>query len=153
MADARFWIWERSFWQETTMPVGRCVMRTAESVVLTPWPPGPEERYTSTRISSSEMSMSSVCSTTGTTSTAANEVCRRPWLSNGLIRTSRWVPASTESVPYAYGALTANVADLSPASSAYDVSYTSVGYPCRSAQRRYMRSSISAKSAASTPPA
>ncbi len=43
--------------------------------------------------------MSSVCSSTGTTSTAANDVCRRPWLSNGLIRTSRWVPASTESVP------------------------------------------------------
>ena len=41
------------------------------------------------------MSISSVCSSTGTTSTAANDVCRRPWLSNGLIRTSRWVPAST----------------------------------------------------------
>ena len=26
-------------------------------------------------------------------------VWRRPWLSNGLIRTSRWVPASTLSVP------------------------------------------------------
>ena len=25
----------------TTSPVGRCVMRTAESVVLTLWPPGP----------------------------------------------------------------------------------------------------------------
>ena len=44
MAEARFWIWERSFWQVTTMPVGRWVIRTAESVVLTPWPPGPEER-------------------------------------------------------------------------------------------------------------
>ena len=30
---------------------------------------------------------------------------------------------------------------------------TLVGYPCRSAQRRYIRMSISAKSAASTPPA
>ena len=27
------------------MPVGRCVTRTAESVVLTHWPPGPLERY------------------------------------------------------------------------------------------------------------
>src|SRR4051812_30355797 len=44
MADARFWICERSFWQDTTMPVGMWVIRTAESVVLTPWPPGPEER-------------------------------------------------------------------------------------------------------------
>lgn len=44
MALALFWICERSFWQETTMPVGMWVSRTAESVVLTPWPPGPEER-------------------------------------------------------------------------------------------------------------
>jgi len=64
------------------------------------------------------MSIASVCSTTGTTSTAAKLVWRRPWLSNGLIRTSRCVPCSTESVPYAYGTLTANVADLMPASSA-----------------------------------
>ena len=65
MAEARFWIWLRSFWHDTTMPVGRWVMRTAESVVLTPCPPGPEDRYTSTRISSSGISMWSVCSTTG----------------------------------------------------------------------------------------
>ena len=31
------------------MPVGRWVIRTAESVVLTLWPPGPEERKTSIR--------------------------------------------------------------------------------------------------------
>ena len=81
------------------MPVGRWVIRTAESVVLTDWPPGPEERKTSIRISFSGMSMWSVWSTTGSTSTPANEVCRRPWLSNGEIRTSRWVPCSTDSVP------------------------------------------------------
>ena len=44
-------------------------------------------------------SMWSVVSTTGRTSTSANDVCRRPWLSNGLIRTSRCVPISTDSVP------------------------------------------------------
>ena len=44
MALARFLICERSFWQTTTMPVGMWVTRTAESVVLTPWPPLPEER-------------------------------------------------------------------------------------------------------------
>ena len=37
--------------------------------MFTPWPPGPLDRYTSTRISSSGMSMWSVCSTTGITST------------------------------------------------------------------------------------
>ena len=66
--------------------------------------------------------MWSVCSTTGSTSTPAKLVCRRPWLSNGLIRTSRCVPDSTLSVPYAYGTLTAKVADFRPASSAYEVS-------------------------------
>src|SRR5918994_586100 len=61
--------------------------------------PGLQDRKTSTRISFSGMSTWSVCSTTGSTSTPANEVCRRPWLSNGEMRTSRWVPCSTESVP------------------------------------------------------
>ena len=42
MADSLFCSWDFSFWQETTMPVGTCVMRTAESVVLTLCPPGPE---------------------------------------------------------------------------------------------------------------
>ena len=94
------------------------MIRTAESVVLTLWPPGPDERKTSMRISFSGISMWSVCSTTGSTSTPANDVCRRPWLSNGEIRTRRWVPCSIDSVPYVYGALTAKVADLMPASSA-----------------------------------
>ena len=44
MALARFWIWLFSSCMATTMPVGRWVMRTAESVVLTDWPPGPVER-------------------------------------------------------------------------------------------------------------
>ena len=66
--------------------------------------------------------MWSLCSTTGITSTPANDVWRRSWLSNGEIRTRRCVPCSTDSVPYAYGAFTANVPDLIPASSAYEVS-------------------------------
>ena len=37
----------------------------------------------------------------GVVPTPANEVCRRPWLSNGEMRTRRCVPCSTESVPYA----------------------------------------------------
>ena len=60
MAAARFWICDFSFCIDTTMPVGRWVIRTAESVVLTDWPPGPEERKTSTRISFSGISISSV---------------------------------------------------------------------------------------------
>ena len=41
MALARFLIWLFSSWISTTRPLGRWVMRTAESVVLTLWPPGP----------------------------------------------------------------------------------------------------------------
>ena len=49
IACSRFCSWLFSFWQLTTMPVGRWVIRTAESVVLTLWPPGPLERKTSMR--------------------------------------------------------------------------------------------------------
>ena len=58
-------------------------MRTAESVVLTLCPPGPEERKTSMRMSVSGMSMWSVDSMSGMTSTAAKEVWRRPWVVEG----------------------------------------------------------------------
>ena len=43
MALSRFLCCERSFWHCTTMPVGKCVMRTAESVMLTCWPPAPPD--------------------------------------------------------------------------------------------------------------
>ena len=43
-ALARFWIWLFSSCIDTTSPVGLWVMRTAESVVLTDCPPGPDER-------------------------------------------------------------------------------------------------------------
>ena len=44
IAFSRFWSWDFSSCIETTIPVGLWVMRTAESVVFTDWPPGPEER-------------------------------------------------------------------------------------------------------------
>ena len=47
MAMARFLVWLFSCWHFTTMPVGLWVRRTAESVVLTLWPPAPVERITS----------------------------------------------------------------------------------------------------------
>jgi hypothetical protein len=53
----------------------------------------------STRSSASSISGASSSSSTGMTSTAANEVCRRLAWSNGEIRTSRWVPASAEASP------------------------------------------------------
>src|SRR5216117_4404527 len=53
-AVALFLNWLRSFWHWTTMPVGRCVIRTADDVLLTCCPPLPEARYTSMRRSRSE---------------------------------------------------------------------------------------------------
>ncbi len=44
IAVALFCAWERSFWLWATIPVGVWVTRTAESVLLTCWPPAPEAR-------------------------------------------------------------------------------------------------------------
>jgi hypothetical protein len=41
---ARFWSCDFSSCIDTTSPVGTWVIRTAESVVFTLWPPGPVER-------------------------------------------------------------------------------------------------------------
>ena len=51
---------ERSFWHCTTIPVGRCVIRTAESVLFTCCPPAPLARYVSMRRSASSISTSAV---------------------------------------------------------------------------------------------
>ena len=44
IAFSRFCSWDFSSCIDTTMPDGLCVIRTAESVVFTDWPPGPDER-------------------------------------------------------------------------------------------------------------
>src|SRR6266480_2578216 len=69
--------WERSFWHWTTIPVGRCVIRTAESVLFTCCPPAPEARYVSIRRSLSSISTSTSSGSSGATITWANDVCRR----------------------------------------------------------------------------
>ena len=101
------------------MPLGRWVIRTAESVVLTPWPPGPDDRKTSIRRSFSSISTSSASSMSGITSTPAAEVCTRPCDSVTGTRWTRCTPPSNLSTPYgmvpgspAPGALTATVTDL-----------------------------------------
>src|ERR1035438_1529316 len=62
-------------------------MRTAESVMLTCWPPAPEERKVSMRTSSRSISILISSSTCGKTNTEAKEVCRRAAESNGEMRT------------------------------------------------------------------
>src|SRR5207249_6446599 len=58
IAVALFLNWLRSFWHCTTMLVGRCVIRTADDVLLTCCPPFPEARDRSTRLNSSHDSTS-----------------------------------------------------------------------------------------------
>src|SRR5665648_1264358 len=93
MADSLFWSWDFSFWQDTTVPVGRWVIRTAESVVLTLWPPGPEDRKTST-LRSLVSIVTSTSSTSGITHTPAAEVWMRPWDSVTGTRWTRCTPPS-----------------------------------------------------------
>src|SRR5882672_8205247 len=52
-------------------------MRTADSVLLTCWPPAPLDRYTSISRSAGLISMWMSSSTSGETNTEANDVCRR----------------------------------------------------------------------------
>src|SRR5271156_7255872 len=106
------------------MPDGLCVTRTAESVVLTDWPPGPDERYTSIW-----RSFGSICTSTssasGNTATVAVDVWMRPWDSVWGTRWTRWVPPSNLNTEYAPsgrsgvggGDLIANVYLPSPTSS------------------------------------
>ena len=138
IAVALFDVCERSFWHWTTMPVGRCVMRTAESVLFTCCPPAPLERYVSMRSSDSSISTGASSGRSGATTICANAVCRRWAESNGDWRTRRCTPRSAFSVPYAFSPLTVTVADLRPASSPGLASIVSVWKPRSAAQRRYM---------------
>ena len=69
-------------------------MRTAESVVLTPWPPGPDARLTSIRRSCSSSIARSASSASGSTTTVAVEVWIRPDDSVAGMRWTRCVPLS-----------------------------------------------------------
>src|SRR2546421_411024 len=93
IARSLFCSCERSFWQDTTIPVGRWVIRTAESVVFTLCPPGPLDRNTSTRRSPGSI-VTSVSSASGVTSTPAAEVWMRPWDSVAGTRWTRCTPPS-----------------------------------------------------------
>src|SRR5437899_11833759 len=94
---ARVLIFDFSSWQETTMPVGECVMRTAEYGVLTDCPPGPEEQKVSTRMSLGSIA-TSTSSASGSTATVTAEVWMRPCCSVAGTRCTRWTPLSNLSL-------------------------------------------------------
>ena len=93
IARSLFLYWLRSSWHSTTMPVGRCVMRMALSVLFTCWPPAPEERKVSI-CRSAGSSSTSTSSTSGSTATVAVEVWMRPPASVSGTRCTRWTPDS-----------------------------------------------------------
>src|SRR5262249_22676418 len=84
--------WLRSAWQATTIPLGLCKIRTAVSTLLTFCPPLPPLRNVPISRSAGLTSIGAVSAISGTTSTLANDVCRRLFASNGEMRTSRRVP-------------------------------------------------------------
>ncbi len=94
-AAARFWICDFSSCMLTTMPVGMCVMRTAEYVVFTDCPPGPELMKMSIFRSFGSISISSSSSSaSGNTITPAAEVWMRPCDSVTGMRCTRCTPPS-----------------------------------------------------------
>src|SRR4030042_1561703 len=150
-ALALFLCWLFSSWQITTSPEGRWVMRTAESVVFTLWPPGPPERYTSMRSSSCLMSIS-VGSTSGSTATVTAEVWIRPPASVTGTRCTRCTPLSWRRFSYTLLPVTENTISLKPRISVWCEDRISTDQPRPSAKRLYMRNRSAANRAASSPP-
>ena len=150
-----FAAWLRSSSHRMVIPVGTCLIRTAVSTLFTFCPPAPPLRMV--LISRSESFSNTVStapsSSTGVTSTAANDVCRVASFLNGDCRTSLCVPRSQRKYPYANRPSTSNVTLFNPASSPSLRSTVFIANPRPSHQPRYMRSNISAQSCASVPPA
>ena len=99
MAFALFFSCERSSAQVTSRPVGLCRICTAESVVLTPCPPGPLARVTVI-----SRSCGSICTSTssasGSTATVTVDVWMRPLASVTGTRWTRCTPLSNLSCLY-----------------------------------------------------
>ena len=113
-ADSRFCSWLFSFCELTTMPLGRWVIRTAESVVFTLCPPGPDDRKTSIRRSFGS-TLTSTSSASGSTRTPAADVWMRPWLSVTGTRCTRCTPPSNfsrDQMPSSVRDLTATATSL-----------------------------------------
>ena len=150
-ARARFLCWLRSSWQTTTMPLGRCVIRTADSVLLTCCPPAPPARMVSTSRSSSRSSISA-SSASAITATVAAEVWIRPWLSVAGTRCTRCPPDSKRSARQAPSPSTPKTISRSPPTSDACSPMLSRRQRRASASLPYMRKRSAANSVASSPP-
>ncbi|KAG1525030.1 hypothetical protein G6F51_014386 [Rhizopus arrhizus] len=85
---------ERSSWHSTTRPVGKWVMRTAESVLLMCWPPAPLARNVSMRRSLGLMTISDISSASAMMATVQADVWMRPCASVAGTRCTRCAPDS-----------------------------------------------------------
>src|SRR5258708_2843954 len=126
-------------------------MRTAESVVLTPCPPWPPARYTSTRSSSSRI-CTSTSSALGKTLTVAADVWMRPCASVSGTRWTRCPPTSHFRREYTSRPCSSKMTSLIPPSSVSLVFRTSTFQFLSSAYFKYMRIRSAAHRLASWPP-
>jgi len=114
--EALFCSWERSFWQDTTMPVGMWVSGRRVGV-LTPWPRGRRADRRRPAVPSRRCR----CGRSARPPhhpDAGERGLPAALVVDGEMRTRRCVPCSTDSVSVRVGALTWNVRHLMPASSA-----------------------------------
>ena len=114
------------------MPVGLWMICTAESVVLTPWPPLPEARQTLISNSSGLISMST-SSASGRTATVAVLVWMRPCASVAGTRWTRWTPLSYLRRLKTSFPVTPKIISLNPPRSEGLLSMLSTFHPRRSA--------------------
>ena len=148
---ALFFICDFSSWHITTSPVGIWVMRTAESVVFTHCPPGPEERYTSI-FKSSGLICISVSSASGSTATVTADVWIRPPDSVSGMRCTRWTPLSNFIFSYTFLPETEKTISLKPPRPLSWEDMISIFHFLNSAYFEYMRKRSAANRAASSPP-
>src|SRR6201987_4449253 len=108
------------------------VMRTAEYVVLTDCPPGPEEQKVSTRRSLGSILMST-SSASGNTATVTADVCTRPCCSVAGTRCTRCTPLSYLSCEYTRLPSMMAMTSFNPPTDDSEVERTSTFQPCVSA--------------------
>src|ERR1700722_8956396 len=127
-----------------------CVMRTAEYVVFTDWPPGPDEQKVSMRKSLASILMST-SSASGRTATVTAEVWTRPCCSVAGTRCTRCTPLSYFSWEKTrLPSMMAMTSFKPPADDSEDES-TSTFQRWVSAYRVYIRKISAAKRVASSP--
>src|SRR5207244_3597179 len=151
MPCSRVLIWDCSSWQLTTVWVGMWVMRTAEYVVFTDWPPGPEEQKVSMRRSLASI-FTSTSSASGSTATVIAEVWTRPCCSVCGTRCTRCTPLSYFNFEYAPLPSTMAMTSFNPPTPDSELDNISTFQRCASAKRVYMRNISPANSDASSPP-